>query len=467
MNNTDVGVKLIISKRNIKRYFYIFGIFILFFVTISVMMIDSIYTDTQREYKSKLSTIERTEGKDINLMCNIIGCSKIAFMDNNEKHYFNNVNGILKIRDNEPDKKEILFGLNKDLETILYYDNIIFIIDDSRYLMIIVEMLSYVVVFFLLAHTALYIGYILIEQKNHIIEKDSYKIELEGRLQRDFTESLSHETGTPIALIEALIKDLYSQLYPCDVTPDGVCDFNNMMIEPGVCGGCVIRNKNRAVDKSAVDYYYKILMAIDRLKSVFSLVSGSKHIKYSNGTVSIYAMLDNIVASVNSFKVNKITATYNGKSSLDKYAVGEGLTNGIFLNIVHNMINNSIEAKSTHVVFSVNLNNDNTISIYVKDNGRGIRSKSNEIIKDEIIFKYGYSTKDSNGNNLTYETWYGRFLSCFGVNITDAAAPPRGVGLALNRAILRRSGGDIELIETSYEGTTFKLTVPIKPKSIK
>jgi sensor histidine kinase regulating citrate/malate metabolism len=151
---------------------------------------------------------------------------------------------------------------------------------------------------------------------------------------------------------------------------------------------------------------------------------------------------------------------------LKTYAVNNGLNNGEMQSIIHNMIKNSIESKSSLMEFKAILYKHDKIKLYVKDDGRGIRDKYDNIIKDNIIFNYGYSTKSIQGDHLKEKSIFRIILNKLGIKLV-ATRTARGTGLSYIKALLQKSNGDIKLIDTNKNGTTFLLTIPIKKRKNK
>ena len=116
--------------------------------------------------------------------------------------------------------------------------------------------------------------------------------------------------------------------------------------------------------------------------------------------------------------------------SLKHYEL-EGIGNGVFSGIILNHVKNSLEASSSKIKISVG-NIDNTMTIYVADNGNGI----SDSVKQKI-FDSNFSTKKEN-------------------------SILRGNGLFVNKFILENSAGRIRLVDSSESGTIFCLTVPVR-----
>jgi sensor histidine kinase regulating citrate/malate metabolism len=122
-------------------------------------------------------------------------------------------------------------------------------------------------------------------------------------------------------------------------------------------------------------------------------------------------------------------------------------------------INNIITENANKLVFSAETKDD-MLELTIRDNGRGIRDNNNNIIKDYNIFNYGYSTKDIDGINIITDSWLSGIL--YKLKILSRDNEFRGAGLSLCKDLLKKNGGDIILVDTNKEGTTFKLIIPTK-----
>ena len=457
---TKVHIKDIFTTNRVTKAILHILSYMLIFITLEVLLIHSMFIDTYKDNRVKLNNIVKTEGIDLNLMCNVVGCKAVAY---NNTVYLNKSN-ILQQSDKAINTDiKLCSNLNTDFDSVVESNGAVFIVENTKFFNLTYNLLLYSSSIFFFFITFIYISKLISEYKSSILEKGGLRIELESKLQRDITESLHHEIGNPLAILDALLEDLYRHLYPCNITDDGVCDFKTEYIDKKICVKCPKKVRNRQIDTVAIDHYYKMKFSLDRLHSIQNLVAGSKHIKYSNGTVSIYEIIDNIVSTNNSFKVTKIKVAYN-ESDIELfkyYACGYGLANGELLLVLHAMITNSIEAKSSLLTFSIERDSkvSDKMMIIIEDNGRGIRNPLGEVIKDTDIFNYGYSTKDPNGENIKITSWFKKLLFKLGL-LNEVST--RGVGLSVNKRILENSGGDIELVSTSSQGTKFRVTIPIK-----
>ena len=105
------------------------------------------------------------------------------------------------------------------------------------------------------------------------------------------------------------------------------------------------------------------------------------------------------------------------------------------------------------------------MNIYFKDNGMGIRDSKNKIVANNKIFEMGYTSKadeeDYKTDSMYIVKIWKYILKKLNVSLVNRKNT-RGIGLYISRNVLREAGGDITLVETSAEGTTFCINIPIK-----
>lgn len=460
----------IYTRKNIIRYFVHLTLFFLAVILFLFHAVSLVHDDILLEYYKKIKNIDVAKELDINLICNAIDCKEAYIKDTTgeEKTYnvFFNKGGVLSLirtQNSSPAFGDNIFT-NMFNSVVCYKDNY-FIIDDYKYFHSMLVLTVYTFIIFFFMFTISFFIKLINEHKELVIARKSFYTETEGRLQRDLTESLNHELNMPVALVRSIIKDLYSYLYPCENTSDGICDFKKEIDKKISCPNCNSNSYDRAIDEIAIGHYHDINLAIDRITNVLNLISGSKHIKYNNGTVSLFVIIKNIIDSNNSYKVNKINVEYVNEHLLHEYATGYGLTNADMLNMLHVMVLNSMEAKASVITFKAELLTNNIINLYVADNGRGVRDPvTDKVINTLDIFNYGYSTKDDNGDKLYLKLNWKQKIIKFTGGILNSNQSTRGVGLSVNKAILEKAGGSMTLYKTSARGTIFKLTLPIKKR---
>ena len=431
-----------------------------FLLFIQLLTIFGIYDDNIKENKNRIDTIVNTEGFDLNLICNVVSCKYASYEGSN----FKIEDGILVETMEYINTKKYFYIFNSELDTIINYGDTIFVINNDNFIRILIIILSIssiaIFIIFFIMSFILHIS----EIKRNIMEKSILKNNLESRLQRDMTESLHHEMGGPLAVISTLVEEFYRMLYPCKHTSNKLYSFKTRNEKMSYCNSCVMyTGENRRIDEIANKYYEKIMLSINSLNVIQKTIGESKHIKYSNGTVSLLEIITNVISSNNCYKVYKIEAEISDKELLNKYACGIGLQNGELMLVLNAMINNSTEAKANKMYISANLTkSEDNIEIYIKDNGRGVRDRDDNIVNDINIFNYGYSTKTKNGTPLQPKKRVEKILdNIFNFNNVDVSTE-RGVGLSVNKRILNKSSGDIDLVSTSKQGTLFKITIPIK-----
>lgn len=291
------------------------------------------------------------------------------------------------------------------------------------------------------------------------------KYEIETNMHRELTESLHHELQGPLTIVTSLLKEIYAIKYPCNKTIDFVCDFRNENLSTTECNGCETRNclNRQRHEPKDIQYYYSMLLNLDRIKSVLAIMANTKHIKYTNGTVSINQLLNNVLNSrkflnLNQFQYEIYKRGDDNKTNadLDIYAVGGGLNNGLVLNVINNLVSNSLEAKASTITIEYKLRS-NMLDLFIKDDGVGINTKDKA-----NIFKYGYSSKDKRHNSSLRQMLHTIYSFLLGTDVRELSS--RGSGLAICKNILQKGDGDIKLVSTSSKGTEFMVTIPIKRK---
>lgn len=287
------------------------------------------------------------------------------------------------------------------------------------------------------------------------------ELELESKLQRVIAEHAHHEMLQPVAITKSLIGAVLDEL--------------NIFLysEKSRCNRCSLNGVELEIigDPETLKLYQdKINLHIERLEAVLFQMSETKQLKYGSEIIAIRKLILNIMAGVNSYNFNKSSnkiecELVDEDNYLDTYSVSSTLTSGKFLNILNNHITNSKEANATKIKVEVRKLNSGYLSILLEDNGNGIRDVHGDIINVSEIFEAGYTTKDKTGKNVIVKKRYCNKIKSYihkKLGIKDSnIISPRGVGLFINRSLMRESGGDIELVSTSPHGTTFKLKIPV------
>lgn len=305
------------------------------------------------------------------------------------------------------------------------------------------------------------------------------KNNLREALQQKLTESVHHELSAPVSIIEANIRSSFSKLYPCKFTKSKHCELVTKG-EKDFCKGCKLKNHLDDNNiESPIWNYRNIINAIENTKTVLDIMSNSKHIKHTNGSISVEQVIDNVLSSRRILSLNTLNIQVENKEGLGKYAVGgnnkcpQNFNSGKLFNVLTALINNSVEAEANLITISYKPfeANKNFLQIFVKDNGIGVRDKKNNVITNvkNFIPTYGYSTKVNEGYETYVLTLKARIFKVFNrftnVIYSDGSeANIRGCGLALNKAILEMCGGTLDLYQNSENGAVFRIVIPIKDR---
>lgn len=273
---------------------------------------------------------------------------------------------------------------------------------------------------------------------------------LEAHIQKNLTETLHHEIGNPTQGIWNVFLDFASNKYPCYI----LNNFKDVGAENcQVCNG-----KNHLIpDEDSKDAMRLIRIEYDRITSVLNILSKSKYIKYTGKETSIGEILDITAKAKELFNNDTIKITIHKQNILNEYRLSNGLENGLFINIINSMLTNSREANANEVEIDAHLEGD-TLLLDLKDNGHGVIDKHNHLVKDDVIFRYGYSSKDDN-YEPTADGIVNKIKNFFLVTEQKSV---RGFGLSYNRDILKMHGGTLGLVYNSNKGATFRMSVKVK-----
>ena len=423
-----------VTVLNSKKFINFFATYLLiiFCLFITVCIVHTIaFNNLYNKYNNVVQTIE--DGQTI---CENIKCSNVVYVDD----YTTPI---------------LVYNLDKEMNMVFTKENIIYLVSVN-------ELVEYQVILlynFLMCFTIFYIifgtlftTYIHRRELNIDIQ---YKKLTEVKLQTELTESLHHELGVPVAIIDTLLLDLYTKMYMQDTgRVFNIEEIPNLKTK-----------YKRSVDKVAFDHYEHFVAATDRIKAILKLISNNKHIKYNNGTVSLYKIFSNICNSINGFRLTKFKTTYINQDLMDKYATGHGLDNGLHMNIINIMVTNSLEAGANHITFRTEYYNEQFILLYITDNGVGIRDKNNKISKTNEIFNYGYTIKERENTRGIKDCKFICKIIKLMLNLKDNRYhTTRGVGLSLVKNLITKAGGHVKVVDTSNTGTTFELKIPIKPR---
>lgn len=167
------------------------------------------------------------------------------------------------------------------------------------------------------------------------------------------------------------------------------------------------------------------------INMIYNIIERMKNYKFSKVSAdnkTIFEIMDMVFKTMNLF--SKVRYKYTVDPLFRQYGIRGDLTNEDISNILLNQVKNSIEANSTEIEFRFLGYEDKVLHIQMIDNGGGIPE-----------------------NFIPY---------VFKENSSSKAGIARGNGLYLSKTTLQFGKGDILLIETSGNGTSFRIDLPCK-----
>lgn len=453
MENTkvDLNLKEVFTKKIILTGLFIYILLISIILASGYGILLKTYSDIYNKYEDGLNVESFKYSTELDV-CYILDCFKYktVYPDGSKEYIFVDENGpyhTSEFRFKEPDMlfNNITSNLNIKVKVkgTEYYINNKYIKEGLYNTFIVVTPLIFIM--FTIIYIPLYLKYI----KRKLIEKGKYKSELESKLARDLTEMLHHEMGAPLGVIKTQTDELLMNIYPTKFIP---IKKGNSTEDLGLTSEKDLLN---------VELFRSLYLGITRLESILALIAGAKHIRFSNGTVPIVNIITNIASSVNSFKLKKVLVRGAEDKLFKEYSVIHEYGNGNMLNALHVLFNNAMEASADMIELDgklITMGSRLMMEIYIKDNGTGILDKYGNPDKSGNIFKYGYTTK---GKDYS-EKIIVKILKILGFNLVEIDSPKRGIGLYITKQLLKNVGGDLIIEETGKNGTTFKMTVPVK-----
>lgn len=352
---------------------------------------------------------------------------KLVYLETNKKRV-DNLTKSFSWFDGMNDEFDFVIGATEDNKHIKY------IVNNERrkeiffvYFPILLAVFAAVLIYFFQSKMKVVVA-------KDIYEKGAYKLYLQNQIQLNYADMLNHEINTPLAILKELVKELPDHI-------DGV--------------------KNK-------DYLDAYNYVIYKIEAIVQLLSTNKKIKL-NEEISIFDLIDNSMKTINRLNVLNLNHEFEITSDtvLQSFCLQKTLAVGEFLNVLQVLFNNAKEASCTKLVFTASIIN-NYLFLSIRDNGTGIRDKAGNLLKNDVIFNYGYSHKYNKDNNnkdckkcklLILLT---KVLRLVGIRVVDNSNH-RGIGLYAAKTIMKKAKGDIILDHTSLQGTTFILKIPVKP----
>jgi signal transduction histidine kinase len=430
-----------------------------------------------------IKTIEEYQEIDLQHICTISNCSQIGFI-NRDKSYIVK-NGIL-IK-NEADKI-----INKlwDLEnTCLIKDSLNTAFNKAVHKNIIITLPKYdlylssnsynmlnellkgyffIYLIFIIPITIIFFIYELKISKQKALDVINTSSILREKNMQILTENIHHELNTPVAIIQGAVLKLEQSLKK-------QYDYSKSCSRV-----CTLTKHFENID------FGMIYSSIDQIDTVLQRMSNFKNLKYSNGNKTILDILNYSANSMSIYKAAYFEIIIDDNFSNWSLKHGEGyLKNEDLLNIISNHLRNSIEASATKINLQMKItkskrnNSYKMMHIFITDNGTGLRDPETGLLlspnKYQNIFKDYYSSKNKNGKSkirnsqgiisdslFILSTKIKKILQNLKLIPEEQQEENvRGVGLYLNKELLRDNHGDLKLRETSEKGTVFEIIVPV------
>jgi len=430
--NKDI-LNRVLTKETGKEYIKL-GFIVLVTITLfNVITMYSTYKTSLEKYYTRLETVDRLNGVDLNLICNTVTCDKL---ESSNGVTYKSINGILRRDTVDISKFEPLFCnvFNEDYDTVIEFKGNRIIVDDSAYFDSVNTLMIINYFFLFLFFTIPFFIYKYERIKILDIRDKAKEEELEIALQRDLGESIGHEINLPLALLKSLITSMYKHLTE----------------KPSCLAECELVDKKTYDLVKIDDMYSNSIMAVETIEEVIHTISNTKKLKYQETEASIYEIITTITNFVNSLSVRKIDVTIvKGRDIAKRFRPCRELGNSKTGRILKNHIVNSKEAKASKLSIMLKMIDTNVVEMLLVDNGIGIQDKHGNIVKDpNIIFEQGVTTKKANGE----------------IARDGKSSKLRGIGMYINKKELESIGGSVEVLKTTKQGTIFRLVFKVVEK---
>jgi signal transduction histidine kinase len=359
------------------------------------------------------------------LICEVIGC--FGYDDGTQKWVSDF--GVDMQATNWSKAKYHEFKPTKDFYSLWYkkpfvYDIVVTKPDEKKlyykknfYPMFVKDMKIYILIQIVILIITLYLFSLLSKRERTLYKTVSEKESslLNNIMTVYITENLHHELLTPVKVVMTKNRIL-----------GGIIMKEDDKLQKNGYG---MSADNIEKSKESIDY---IEMSVDQITSVLENMRQAKMVKKSSDQ-TIHDIIEHSVKLIDIITSDEFD--YSIDDDLDNYKLFGELTTGSFVNIMLNHIKNSIEADADSIVVEIDTIEKKFLTFTLIDNGNGIPK---EVLKR--LFEPNNSSKGQR----------------------DKENSIRGNGLFLNKSIIERSGGSIELVDTSEMGTTFRIKIPIK-----
>lgn len=257
-------------------------------------------------------------------------------------------------------------------------------------------------------------------EEEHILQTLGSEAILSNQSMILIAENVHHELNTPLEVIDNKVEKVHRIISNYLISIDKHEEIDKE----------TLTDLTKSLIKTNADFEF-IKQASEQIYTVLEKMKGFKHLRYSNGNKTLY---DICIGSLKTLSISNSGFDYSVDNELDNYKIrcvrDKILKNVDLVNVVINHIKNSLEAKSTRVEINFGGFKDNKLHILIVDNGNGIPKP----VLDKI-FLPNFSTKEENG-------------------------AVRGNGMYLNKFILESTGGSVQILDSTSNGTIIELIIP-------
>jgi len=432
-------------------------LFYMAFISISVTVKDSQNTIAR--------TILAYEEMDLVNICAVSKCTQLEVVQNGvEKSFEATPTGGLRsshIR-LEPDEEQLSawgFEIRDDLSLVFREDTYgILLRTDRRE--ILNDRIDNIIIINVIAFFAFLLVNYLFFRSNRLRQMALHRNLSETAKSKNMkvlTENMLHELRTPITIIDGTIHLMEKK----------VERIRNTVQMCGANRGCL-----SSVDTMSFQDVYD---AIARVSTVLDRIGDFKQITYSNGNKNVFDILRAPTKNMETYK--HCIFSIDVPEELQRFKLRGNLSNGDLMNITSSHVKNAIEAKASAFLIEFKYcKKKKLLHLFFIDKGHGVRGSNGLILPREqfdLVFKEGYTTKDESGHSFVITediSWLKKkyvMISYTLANIfteTNKKTFSRGSGLGLNRWMLRETGGNLILRETTAKGTVFELIVQVEEK---
>jgi len=462
------AIKVFMGKDNLT----IISKFMLWFAIIYIVVVSASFSYVLNEWdaytENVVTILEQKDDKSPSETCNFIECKRIVFNDNSI--VYRNGDGEFS------SEEEVKDGMFSELSSVLTmdivgkYSGYTYVVTYIDVLIVYLDIILTLYFLILVAVLVFLYRFIVSSSIETMVNGASRTAALHNKNMSMLAEQLHHEINTPLTVVKTLCDKIFDEMKAASV-----CEIGKDSKKEGPCESCrvpkrymTLRGYKKMIDNNIKQAY----VVIERMAEV-------KQVRYSNGNKSIY---DISKATFDIMGVyNRANYKYTIDDDLRRFVVDHrtGIKNHELMNILLNHIKNSLEAEASEisiVKYSIRPYipsfHDKVVMqavLYVdKYIARPIASLI-VVAMEKFLSKDGKSHTSKleillvdNGNGVPESAK----TNIFNLNWSSKSKEGivRGAGLYLNRAILRTAGGDVKLIESSDQGTTFMLTIPIVEK---